>query len=363
MHTYTKPSLARIWRRWEARFMGAGLDYNVLTRFKSTMQDWDDWCRVWSAEADDRMAFGDEAMARGHIITAADAWADAATMYHFGGMFFISDMEQFHTAHQKKLAAYKRAAPLLTPSAERVEIPFEGTILAGYLRRPLGVERPPVVLLVNGFEGVKEESERRTGELLARGLATFSWDGPGRGEAWERLPMTGNYGPATSAVIDYLETRDDVDAGRIGATGPNRGGFLAAKAAATDSRIRAIATTSPGYDRRGTDWDDSYQVAFDLHLFHLDSVEALRERLDQPDLNMEGDAEKIHCPVLVIAGGRDSAEHLSGSERFFAELQGHKEWVVFPDGERNGNNVPFKVRPRAADFLADQLGAKPADRA
>src|SRR5262245_16351479 len=103
MYTYTKPKLARIWRRWEARFMGAGLDYNVLMRFKNTMQDWDDWCRVWSAEADDRAAFGDEAMARGHSITAANAWADAAMMYHFGGMFFISDMEQFHTAHQKKL--------------------------------------------------------------------------------------------------------------------------------------------------------------------------------------------------------------------------------------------------------------------
>ncbi len=349
------PNVAQVWRRWEARFMGAGMDYNVLLRFKAQISDWGEWCRIWSAEAADREAFGDEAMARGHTLTAGEAWSAAAIMYHFGGMYYICNMVQFHEAHKKKLAAYAKALPVLQPAAERIEVPFDGTYLAGYLRRPVGAVRPPVVIIYNGFEGVKEESERRTSELLARGLATLTWDGPGRGESWERLPMTGNYGPATKALIDYLETRSDVDTSRIGATGPNRGAFLAAKSAAYDSRIRALAATSAGYDRRGTDWDDPYQVAFDLHIFHLDNLEALRERLNQKDLTLEGDAEKITCPVLVIAGGRDEKSHFSGSQRFFDEVCGPKEWVVFPDGERNGNNVPFKVRPRTADFLADCL--------
>jgi len=349
------PAVAQVWRRWEARFMGAGMDYNVLLRFKAQITDWNDWCKIWSLEAADREAFGDEARARGHTLTAAEAWSAAAMMYHFGGMYYICDMDQFHEAHKKKLAAYAKALPLLQPEVERIEVPFEGMRLAGYLRRPAGATRPPVIIIYNGFEGVKEESERRTSELLARGLATLTWDGPGRGESWERLPMTGNYGPATKALIDYLETRSDVDASRIGATGPNRGAFLAAKSAAFDRRIKALAATSAGYDRRGTDWDDPYQVSFDLHIFHLGSIEALRERVNQMDLTLEGDAEKITCPVLVIAGGRDEKSHFSGSQRFFDEVRGHKEWVVFPDGERNGNNVPFKVRPRTADFLADCL--------
>lgn len=350
-----KPMVDKVWRRWEARFMGAGLDYNVLLRFKAEIKDWDDWCRVWSAEAADRDAFGDEAMARGHKLTAAEAWSAAAMMYHFGGMFYICDMDQFHQAHQKKLAVYAKAACQLQPAAERIEVPFGGMRLAGYLRIPSGVVRPPVVIIYNGFEGVKEESERRIGEFLARGLATLTWDGPGRGESWEHWPMTGSYGPPTAALIDYLETRTDVDPSRIGVTGPNRGAFLAAKSAAHDSRIKALVATSAGYDRRGTDWDDPYQVAFDMHLFHVGSVEELRERVNQMDLSLEGDAEKITCPVLVIAGGRDEKSHFSGSQRFFDEIRGPKEWVVFPDGERNGNNVPFKVRPRTADFLADCL--------
>ena len=349
------PTVAQVWKRWEARFMGAGVDYNVLLRFKAQISDWSEWCKVWSAEAADREAFGDEAMALGHTLTAAEAWSAAAVMYHFGGMYYICDMEQFQEAHQRKLAAYKKALPFLQPAGERIEVPFDGMLLAGYLRRPTGATRPPVVIIYNGFEGVKEESERRTGELLARGLATLTWDGPGRGESWQRLPMTGNYGPTTMALIDYLETRSDVDASRIGATGPNRGAFLAAKSAAYDPRIKALAATSAGYDRRGTDWDDPYQLVFDMHIFHLDSLDALRERVNQMDLSLEGDASKITCPVLVIAGGRDEKSHFSGSQRFFSEVCGPKEWVVFPDGERNGNNVPFKVRPRTADFLADCL--------
>lgn len=355
METLTT-DLGRIWRRWEARFIGVGLDYNVLQKLKARITRWEEWCQAFSAEAADREAFGDEAMAHGRTLTAANAWAQAALLYHLGGMYFITDMAQFEQAHRCKVAAYARAAPLLCPPAERVEVSFEGVAMPGYLTKPAGVERPPVVILYNGFEGVKEEGQMRLGELLDRGLATFTFDGPGRGETWPHLPMTGNYGPATAAIIDALEQRPDVDATRIGATGPNRGAFVAAKAAAYDSRIRACAFASPGYDRRETAWDDPYQLAFDQHLFHLDSVEALRDRLQQLDLTLEGEASRIHCPTLIIAGGRDAAGHRGGSQRLFDELSGPKEYVVFPDAERNGNNVPFKVRPRIADYLVEHLG-------
>ncbi len=348
--------LGRIWRRWEARFIGIGLDFNVLLKLKAEIQSWDEWCQKFSAEAADREAFGDEAMAQGCRLTAAEAWSQAALLYHLAGMYFISDMEQFRQAHRCKVAAYAKAAPLLCPPAERVEVDFQGVRMPGYLTRPLGVDRPPVVILFNGFEGVKEEGQQRLSTLLDRGLATFTWDGPGRGETWEHLPMTGNHGPATSAIIDVLEKRSDVDASRIGATGPNRGAFMAAKAAAHDRRIKACALTSPGYDRRGTDWDDPYQVAFDMHLFHLDNVEALRERLNQSDLTLAGEAGRIACPTQIIVGGRDAKGHRGGSQQLFDEVAGPKEWVVIPDGERNGNNVPFKVRPKVADFLARHLG-------
>jgi 2,6-dihydroxypseudooxynicotine hydrolase len=271
-------------------------------------------------------------------------------------MYFVSDMDQFWKAHEDKLRSYRKAAPLLCPPSEPIEAEYNGVKMAGYLRKPLGVAKPPVVMLFNGFEGVKEEGEQRLSEFLDRGLATLTWDGPGRGDTWKQVPMTGDHGPWAAAFIDVLQKRDDIDGNNIGVTGPNRGAFCAAKAAAYDQRIKCCSFASPGYDRRGTNWDDPYQLEFDKHLFHLKTTEELRERVNQKDLTIEGEAQNIKCPILIIAGGRDDKSHASGSRQLYDEVQGIKQWMVFPDAERNGNNVPFKVRPIIADFLAQHLG-------
>jgi len=343
----------------EARFAGAGVDFNILMQLKNEIHDWRDWCRIWSEKAADLESFGDEAMARGHSITAGESWASAALLYHFGGMYYINDMDQFHESHRKVLSSFAKAAPHVDPPVERFEALFNGVKLPCLLRLPPGVEKPPVVIFCNGRQGRKEETFARTDRYLARGMATLSWDGPGQGETLEYLPMTGDSGPPVAAIIDHLEKRDDVDAGRVGATGPNRGGFAAVKAAAYDPRIKALAVASPGYDRRSVKWDDPYDVAFTKFLFHLKTDEELRQRMmDQTDFTLEGQAGNIRCPSLIVAGGRDEGTQYKGSERLYNEIQGPKEWVVFPDAERNGNNVPFKVRPRIADFLADHLGGK-----
>ena len=61
---------------------------------------------------------------------------------------------------------------------ERVTIPFEGKQIIGYLRKPKGVARPPVVIATGGVDVYKEE--RSTNDLLEVGLAAFSMDMPGR---------------------------------------------------------------------------------------------------------------------------------------------------------------------------------------
>jgi 2,6-dihydroxypseudooxynicotine hydrolase len=352
------PKVDAIWRRWGPRFIGAGVDYNIFMQLKGEIEDWLDWCQRWSEKAADLEEFGDEAMEKGYSHTAAESWLNAAILYHFGGMYFINDMEQFHAAHMKKLETFMRAAPLLDPPVERFEVPFEGVSLVGLLRRPEGVDNPPVVIFFNGFEGVKEESHQRTHRYLARGMATVTWDGPGRGEVWEHLPLTGESGPSTSAIIDYLEARGDVDASRIGVTGPNRGGFAAAKAAAYEPRIMACAVTNPGFDRRDVKWDDPYEVAFDMHLFHCSREDQLRDRMKhQKEFTLEGDAEKIRCSVLIVAGKDVEGRHARGTQRLFDEVQGPKQWVTFPRARITGNNVPYKIRPTIADFMAEELGA------
>jgi alpha-beta hydrolase superfamily lysophospholipase len=385
--TIEPPDIEAVWRRWEPRFIAAGVDANIVARLKSEVSTWDAWEPAWRAAAADLEEAAEAAYARDRLLTAGELWASASVIHHFGGMYLISDPARFAEAHDRATATFRRAAPLLSPPAHRIvgrlgdaelvgylRVPvtptpppvvdppavrftatFDGVELACYLRVPAGRAKPPVVMLFNGFEGTKEESNQRVSHLLERGLATLSWDGPGRGETWSRLPMTGDYGPAAGAMIDALEQRGDVDATRVGALGPNRGGFLAAKAAASEPRIRGLAVTSPGYDRRLSDWKTAYEEAFFCHLFHVDSAEELTSLPAVQAMTLEGEAANIGCPTLIVAGDRDQGAQFEGSQRLFAEISGEKEWAVVKGSERNGNNVPYIVRPLMADFLAEHL--------
>ena len=54
--------------------------------------------------------------------------------------------------------------------------PGEGTTLRCYLRKPPGVERPPVVIHHGGIDSFKEERHRYAGPVLANGWASLAMD-------------------------------------------------------------------------------------------------------------------------------------------------------------------------------------------
>ena len=105
------PKVEAVWRRWEPRFIAAGTDYNIMMKLKSEIKDWMEWCQKWSEKAADLEAFGDAAMERGHVKTAAQSWNSAAMLYQFGGMYYINDMDQFFESHQNELSVFSKAAP------------------------------------------------------------------------------------------------------------------------------------------------------------------------------------------------------------------------------------------------------------
>ena len=92
-------------------------------------------------------------------------------------------MAQMRAAHIKAVACRTLALPYLAPPGERVAIPFAGKTLYGILRRPVGLARPPVVVMACGLDSCKEETAAYEEPFLARGMATLVFDGPGQGEA------------------------------------------------------------------------------------------------------------------------------------------------------------------------------------
>ena len=162
---------------WKPRFVANGVDVNDFERVQAMTTEWADWAPNWKAVGDMHRELAEEADARGHRVTATDAFARAACSYHLGKFLWFEDLAlHLEMSAPDRRACYARALPHLDPPGERLDIPFEGTTIPGHLRRPRGVARPPVVLIVPGLDSVKEE------------LARPSWTSSGGG--WPRSPST-----------------------------------------------------------------------------------------------------------------------------------------------------------------------------
>ena len=98
-----------------------------------------------------------------------------------------------------------------------------------------------MIVLVNGLDSTKEHmyASNHWEELAARGISCLMLDQPGTGEALRLQGLTARIDTEAwgGAAIDYLETRSDVDASRIGIVGWSLGGYYSPRAAAFEKRF------------------------------------------------------------------------------------------------------------------------------
>jgi len=338
---------------WAPRFVANGVDMNDFQRVTAEIESWDSWCARWSALGAEHEGLMREALSAGRYRTAAAHGLRAAMAYHFGKFLFVEHPEELRRAHEATVRVYDEVLPYFPVPGERVEIPYEGTVLPGILRRPPHVARPPVVILIPGLDSVKEELHTYADDLLERGVAALAIDGPGQGEMEFDHPMRHDYEAVVGAVIDALERRRDVDARRVGLLGVSLGGYYAPRAAAFEPRVRASVAVAGAY-QFSAHFDRLpalTQAAFVARMHAPDRAEALR-RLARFDLG--GVAVRIQSPLLVIMGRRDRLVPPEDAERLAAEAPHATLWMI-EEGNHVVNNLPYRYRPQQADWLAEQL--------
>ncbi len=174
---------------WGARFVANGVTLTDFEEVTASMASYDDWCSGWSARAAHHEQIGREALAGKHFLTAGECLQRAGVYYHYASFLFVHDIPQMKAAHKKQIECRQAALPYLTPAGERVEIPYQGKTLAGILRKPAGLDKPPVVVMAVGLDSTKEETEAFEAPYLARGIATLVFEGPGQGEAHTTSPF------------------------------------------------------------------------------------------------------------------------------------------------------------------------------
>lgn len=339
---------------WAPRFIQAGMDYSDFNRTVAGVERWEEWLDAFATLGDVHARRAEDAEHRGRRVTAGEAWLHAAVAYHFAKFVWVLDADRARSAADRAVAAIYAAHHHLDPAADRIEATLDGKRIVGNLRIPWYDERPPLVFLIPGLDSTKEEFYKLENVFLARGMATLSLDGPGQGEGAYALPLRHDYEVAVAAMLDKLAGRTEIDLDRVGALGVSLGGYHAPRAAAFESRIRAVAGISGAYNF-GALWDHIPELTRETfaNKSHATSDEDARERALKLDL--DGVLGRLEAPALFVTGKHDRLIPMESTERQAREAP-RGEFVCLEDGNHVCANVPYIARPLVADWLREQLG-------
>ena len=284
---------------------------SVLTHL--TSKDPELWAAEWSRIAkvyETEAAGHDEA---GRFDEAREAYLQAYT-YFATGRYPVPHTAGKQECFRKSLEMYEKAGRFFEPPLERAPIPFGDKIIPAYLRIPRDGRKHSVVINFGGIDSFKAESYEYDQALQAAGMSTCAVDMPGVGECPIKASTTAD--ALYSAVIDTLEKRPDVDAGRIAIMGRSFGGYWAAKMAFVEAkRLRAAVVWGGGIHHffqsewlRESTNAESYLMDHDVarcNIFGVNCIEELLPVWPTLSLKTQGWLEQPSCPMLIVNGKED----------------------------------------------------------
>lgn len=325
------------------------------------------WLESWLAIARklEKKASIDEA--EGHLLSAAAKYRRACIYYQQADRMGPHNDPRKEQAYRMMLETFQKATVLAGVPMEWVEIPYETTSLpALFLPATTGAGPRPCIIGFDGFDVTKEWTYLiGMGDALgARGVSVLLVDHPGVGLALRdrNLPTLVEMERPAAACVDYLEQRNDVDA-RIGIMGMSLGGYYAPRAAAFEKRIKACVAWGARWDNAGShgrilrdpdaarsvpDWIDHALKVYGQP--DIESCAAMIERM-----TLDGVADKIECPLLVVHGENDRQVPGDQAQRTVdaAVNSSRRDLRVFTVEEGGAEHVNGDNFSLAIDYIAD----------
>jgi len=356
------PEVVETLRSNTARMLSDGLAWSDIQFLAQDITEPARWCERWVALSHTYEALAQQALMDHATLTAGDLLWRAALCCHFGqGLRMDVEAAQKRQADQRKNTLFMQAAPLLSPPMQRVDIPFEGRTLPGYLRLPLPAHLPqhdsglPCMVIFGGLDTTKEDALEISNHFVARGMAVLVFDGPGQGEMFHQLPLRVDFQVAVRAALDWACSRPEIDARRLGVLGRSTGGHWACAAAAADARIKvAIAWGLIWHLRHFLTLPDALKQRF-MRAANTDSEAQARDFFAPFDL--DGVAANIHCPVMAVQGGKDVLAPAQSVAQLQAQARGEVKIVLYPDSGHCAHDKTYLSKPLMADFAARHLNA------
>jgi dienelactone hydrolase len=312
------------------------------------------WFEEWTRMGDKIEARGREAERKGHRHTAASCFRRASRYYQTGERFIHPRSQRSMEVYAKSVQLFKDAATVIRqPRIEPVEVPYDGASLPALLVHPdpaaAGGKPAPAMVFFDGFDVTKElQYGYGVPDLAARGVGCLIVDGPGNGESvrFRNLPLIAETERYATAAYEYLASRREFDAKRIGVMALSLGGYYAPRAAALEPRFACCVAW-------GAQWD--YHAIWAKRLEQLASGQVLSLSVPPEHLQwvlgvssnaaalkklegfrLDGIVQKMTCPFLLLHGAGDEQIPLSLAEKCFAAVGSKRKTLRVFEREEGG---------------------------
>ncbi len=400
MNTVFDKAMADEWTsraRAHAVYGGADFGECTTTAGRVAIGDADSWYQEWNETADRISKIGEVSEAKGHKVSAREAYLRASNYYRTSYPFFYGAPvdPRLGEAFDKETAAFRRAAALFDPPVEPVEIPYEGTTLPGYFYQVDNAnERRPTLIGGSGYDSTIQESHyAHAVAAVHRGYNCLTFDGPGQGRALikENLHIRPDWENVVAPVVDYALSRPEVDPERVALVGWSFGGYLAPRAASGEHRLAAciadpgqwdmleaikgmfaqfgmskeVVDSLPDVDSKALEpffeaVDNSPQLTwtFKQRGLWVHGVDSLMDWLRiTPQYSLSDRIDGIRCPTLVTWAESDPVAGFA--EKLYEALSCPKTLVRFTNAEGAGDHCEMDARTlfhqRTFDWLDETL--------
>jgi esterase FrsA len=316
-------------------------------------RDKDEWAAAFMAVGD-RYFNEAKSLEKTDPVKANADYIRAWRLYSFG-RWPIPSSPGKQRAYAKAIEAFLAHARFWDPPLEVVHIPFEGSEIIAYLRLPKNTKGPvPLVIAVNGLDSRKEDLSESFSAILPFGIGFLAVDGPGTGQSPIKASPTADR--MLSRVINYVQTRPEVDKSKLAVHGVSWGAYWATKLSIVErTRLRGASAQSPPID---TFFQKDFlmnsllgnreylfdQVPALMNIFDgVTTVDELAASLEKMSLVKQGLLGKPTTPMLILAGVLDTQVPISDIYLLLSKGDVPKDAWINPAGGHLGRQV--KVWP------------------
>lgn len=326
------------------------------------------WYESWHKMAVRVNQLGLDDEKAGHLLSAGRKFYRSSIYFLAAEKMLPFPHPRREKVYEEALEAFGKAMKYRKEPVEWVEVPFEGKRIPCLFSKAPGPGKKPCVVHLNGFDSVKESLYVLSAEeFRRRGVSVLFVDQPGNGGSLRLQKLYGRADTETpvKVCVDYLETRPDVDANRLGVVGLSLGGYYAPRAAAFEKRFKCCVAWAANYNfgartqlRLVGKGGELAQPAYANRLKWVFGKETVEEAAEAAKgLTLEGVADKITCPLLVVHGENDRIIPLWEAEKTIeaAVNSPNRKLRIFTRVEGGEDHCQLDNHSLGVDYITDWM--------